>query len=112
MTTLLVVAAGGAVGAVIRAALSCRNHTWPYGTLAVNLLGSFALGITLRTIDHPLALIAISSGLLGGLTTFSTFVVEGVTRPRLQGGAYVVISVAAGVGCAALGLAVGSRLTA
>lgn len=107
---VVVVLVCGGLGTLLRGGLSRLNRSWPHGTIVVNLLGSFALGVLVTATDDPLILTGIGSGLLGGMTTFSTFAVEGVTRPSRLGGAYVIASVIAGVGCAALGLGVGARL--
>ncbi len=78
---LLLVALGGALGAVARFAVS----TWmprmgfPWATLAVNLVGSFLLGFAFldHGMDHgPRLLFAV--GFLGAFTTLSTFSVETV----------------------------------
>ncbi len=83
------IAAGGAVGACLRYFCTTTIDSWfgknmPFGTLAVNVVGSFALatlyGILERNdlTDSPYrALIGV--GLLGAFTTFSTFSVETLT---------------------------------
>lgn len=77
----------------------------PTGTVAVNLIGSFALGL-LAGWDPPGATIAGMAG-LGALTTFSTFSAE-VTELRAAGAhwtaVYVAVSVLGGVGLAWCGL--------
>ena len=82
-STLSFVAAGGAIGACLRFLISelCLvlfGRGFPYGTLTVNILGSFLMGamfILLEQAQIPgspwRALVSI--GLLGALTTFSTF---------------------------------------
>lgn len=83
MNSLLFVAMGGAVGAVLRYGISSGIYSWfgrsfPYGTLAVNVLGSFAIGllsillIEKFEIPHEIRL-GLVVGVLGALTTFSTF---------------------------------------
>lgn len=75
---------GGGLGAILRYLLSGAVQNWsksvsfPYGTLAVNLLGclliGFLSGLTeTRAIFSPEARLFIFIGLLGGFTTFSTF---------------------------------------
>ena len=83
MQNILWIAAFGAVGAVSRYAVSGAMHVWlgtrfPVGTLTVNVLGCFLLGLLMHlgqaTTAVPDALKpALSIGLLGALTTFSTF---------------------------------------
>jgi len=93
---LLAVGGGAAVGAWLRwwlgVALNPVFPTLPFGTLAANLLGGFLMGISLAIISHFETLPAevrllITTGFLGGLTTFSTFSAEATTLlARLQTG--------------------------
>jgi len=90
---ILMVAAGGALGAVARYGLSgwvqsLLSTTFPLGTLVVNALGSLALGAVLVFFES-LAVTAevralVTIGILGAFTTFSTFSYEAVVL--LQGG--------------------------
>ena len=83
---LLAIATGGAVGAVLRFAIANGAHMllgrgFPYGTLIVNVLGSLGIGIVYVLFLERLSLgpewrAAIQVGLLGALTTFSTFSME------------------------------------
>lgn len=82
--TYLVVACGGAIGAclryfLIRESIKLLGKDFPFGTLLVNVIGSFALGCLYlwleqeqREISQSLRLF-LGVGLLGALTTFSTF---------------------------------------
>jgi CrcB protein len=80
---LLSVAAGGALGAVSRYVVMSQighwlGHGFPYGTLAVNILGSFVLGSFVEVSalvwsPSPELRSLIVVGFLGALTTFSTF---------------------------------------
>jgi CrcB protein len=104
--TLGMVAAGGAGGAVARWALGLVVP-FPFGTLAVNLAGSLAIGLVWGAVAarwHPL----LVAGLLGGFTTFSAFsldVLRLVEAGRaVAAGIYVVASVLGGVLACALGL--------
>ncbi|MGB7860799.1 MAG: CrcB family protein [Acidimicrobiia bacterium] len=116
MTTALLVAAGGAVGSLARYALAgvinLRGHPW--GTIVVNLLGSFILGVLLGMwgfkADAPTR-VAVAVGILGGFTTFSTFALDtlylwDVGQPTM---AIVNVLVSVGVGIAAAfgGLVIG-----
>lgn len=83
MKNLLFVAMGGALGAMLRYGLSSGIYTWfgrsfPYGTLVVNVMGSFAIGLLsillVEKFDVPHEVrLALVVGVLGALTTFSTF---------------------------------------
>lgn len=82
--SLLFVAAGGAVGAMLRYLLSGwmqRVTSFPVGTLGVNLIGCFFLGLLGAAITGPLLMreewrLAVMIGLLGAFTTFSTYAWE------------------------------------
>jgi len=83
---LLAIAGGGAVGAVLRFIASTQvyrlfGRNFPYGTLAVNVLGSFLMGLLFILIVERGLLSAewrsaIIVGFLGAFTTFSTFSIE------------------------------------
>lgn len=81
MTTLVQVALGGALGAMARYLTNAAVMRWigpgfPYGTVLVNVLGSFLMGVLVVVLAHkggtkfaPF----LMTGLLGGFTTFSAF---------------------------------------
>ncbi|WP_369925941.1 fluoride efflux transporter CrcB [Xanthomonas sp. NCPPB 2632] len=82
---LLSIAAGASLGALLRFGLAeAFNHLWPNlpaGTLAANLLGAFLMGLALASFlalpNLPIAWrLFLTTGFLGGLTTFSTFSAE------------------------------------
>lgn len=87
--TYLSVALGGAAGAVLRYGLSGWLHSltgllFPIGTLAVNVAGSFVIGLVLQLSTDRFLLsvemrLLLTTGLCGGLTTFSTFSYETLT---------------------------------
>ncbi|MEE8394767.1 MAG: fluoride efflux transporter CrcB [bacterium] len=80
---VLAVALGGAVGAATRYLVSgwvqnAAGGAFPLGTLAVNVAGSFIIGVVLqlatgRVVFSPEARLLLTTGFCGGLTTFSTF---------------------------------------
>lgn len=90
----IAVGSGAAAGAWLRwwlgLVLNPVFPTLPLGTLAANLLGGFLMGIALAILSHFEALpvevrLLITTGFLGGLTTFSTFSAEATTLlARLQ----------------------------
>lgn len=119
----LLLGLGGAAGAMARYAVatSVQRHTgpgFPWGTLTVNVIGSFALGVVLAAIDQhparPLIVALVASGFLGDFTTFSTFAYEiaalGHARAWGRAVAYLFGSVAATLFAVAAGLAMGSAL--
>ena len=114
---MVLVGAGGAVGALGRYATSqafpvSPGH-FPFTTFAINVTGAFALGGLLewlvrhRSIDHW-ARFFVGIGVLGAFTTFSTFATETVVLARDGHAAIAVLyaagSVAAGLVAALLGL--------
>jgi len=85
MQSFVAVGAGAAVGAWLRwglgALLNPLFPTLPLGTLAANLVGGFIMGVALAVLGHYEALapelrLLVTTGFLGGLTTFSTFSAE------------------------------------
>jgi CrcB protein len=119
ISTLLLVALGGAIGASLRWlsgawVLRVLGPTdFPVAILAVNVLGSFVMGAFVAVAaQRGLAQMSpfVVTGLLGGFTTFSAFSLDTVTLiERGQVGlaaAYVGLSVALSVGALALGLIV------
>ncbi|MBH0164696.1 CrcB family protein [Fictibacillus sp. 7GRE50] len=80
MAQTIAVAAGGAVGAVVRFLISQRiNRGFPWGTLAVNVAGSLLLGWYVADEVDGLLSSLYATGFLGALTTFSTLQFEAVT---------------------------------
>ena len=87
--TTLCVGFGGGIGAILRYHLTLTANrlfglTFPFGTLLVNLLGGFAIGFLLALAQSAAwldtnARAFLITGLLGGLTTFSTFSAESIT---------------------------------
>ena len=119
MKMLLAVALGGAVGAVLRYKAvgwiaHLMGHGFPWGTLAVNVIGSFAMGalvelgaLKLNLSGEMRAFLAV--GLLGAFTTFSTFSLDVATLWErgavMATGAYIAGSVALSILALFAGLA-------
>ena len=107
MSVYLAVAIGGSVGAVCRYWVSTNTYNWlgtefPFGTLVVNVSGSFVMGLLTILLSEKLTLseelrFALLVGFLGSYTTFSTFALDALHW--LNNGAvakaamYVVLSV-------------------
>lgn len=120
--TWLAVALGGAGGSVARYGvgllLERAPGAFPLGTLAVNVVGSFLIGVFSRWLSQPaldpVVRIALTVGFCGGFTTFSTFsaeLVAMVQEGRLTRAAgYVMLSVTLAVAATIAGLAFGDRL--
>ena len=84
----LLVLAGGAIGSVARYQTGVLAGRWlgpnyPYGTLAVNLIGGFLMGllagVLARTGGSEQTRVLIGVGVLGGFTTFSAFSLDAAT---------------------------------
>ena len=110
----------GGVGALARVLLDARvraatgHPELPLGTLAVNVAGSFALGLLTGLAVTGDALLLAGTGFLGAFTTFSTWMVE---TERLAGRgraslalAYVGLSLGLGLAACGAGWAIGAAL--
>lgn len=86
LINIVVIALGAAVGANLRYGVSLwaaahLGATFPYGTLLINVAGSFVIGLVMavstqfRPMSEPLRLLVVT-GLLGGFTTFSSLSYE------------------------------------
>lgn len=120
MSTVLAIAAGGAVGAVTRYLLTVQiGHIlglgFPYGTLIINIAGSMFLGMLLEVMalfwsvgNDFRAFLVI--GVLGSFTTFSTFSLDFMVMfnrgDLLPAGLYVMASVGLALLAFAAGMAV------
>ena len=91
-------------GTLLRATTAQRYNspTWPWGTLGVNVLGSFALGL-LAGSGNPV-MTAVGIGGLGSLTTLSTLAVELTALNRRRALAYAAVSLILGLAAAFSGL--------
>lgn len=109
MNTLISVAVGGALGAVLRFGVGLAV-AFPFGTLAVNVIGSFLIGLVwvlMASKDHAMTPF-LMIGLLGGFTTFSSFsldVMRLVEQSRFGfAGGYVIASVVLSIAACAAGI--------
>ena len=111
MTRFLLVCLGGAVGTGARYALGgfllrSLGPSFPYGTLAVNLIGSFLLAVIMQIgldteVLSSTARITLAVGVMGGFTTYSTFSYETVEFFRRGEAGLATLNVAITVlGCA------------
>jgi len=115
----LLVFVGGGIGSVLRFGVNRLGVAWfgpgvPAGTLAVNILGSFLMGLAAALLaegpgaSQPLRLF-LTTGVLGGFTTFSAFSLDALTLwQRGQTGAaagYVAASLLLSLAAIALGFA-------
>jgi len=124
MLQIMMVGIGGALGSILRFLMSSVMVAWlgrdfPFGTLTINVLGSFLMGLLAIVLVEHLDLDAvwrttILVGFLGGFTTFSSFSLETLhlflAAETFKALLYMGLSVVLCVGAAALGLKVGQHL--
>ena len=123
--TLVLIGMAGAAGAVARLVMGDWVARWrkgsvfPWGTFAVNILGSFLLGLVTglflgREVISPAAKAVLGTGFLGALTTFSTWQMETYRLcrrgNRLEASANLLFSAVSGLISAWLGLSLGWSL--
>ncbi len=124
MQKLLWIGAAGALGAMARYALAglaqrAGGASFPWGTLSVNLLGSFVFGVIWSLAEERLLIsgemrLILLTGFVGAFTTFSTLMFE--TGALLQDSEWALAAAnlfgqsAAGLACLFLGLAIGRFL--
>lgn len=121
---VLMVALGGALGAVSRFLLGnqvgkAMGSAWPYGTFIINIIGCFCMGVLMTVIVERQLLPAawrlfLCVGFLGGFTTFSSFGYEAVSlfsKGELIGAVgYVGGSVLVGLVAAVIGVMIGRAI--
>ncbi|HTO10342.1 MAG TPA: fluoride efflux transporter CrcB [Candidatus Binatia bacterium] len=126
MGRVLLVAAGGALGSALRYVVATAALTWlgpsfPWGTLAVNLVGAFLIGLVQQLATEALVLgeetrLFLTTGVMGGLTTYSAFSYETVrlfeAGAAAQAWLNLIVTTAACLGLCFLGLTAGRVLLA
>ena len=123
MTNLLWVAAGGAIGAVLRYIVSVNLTpegavSFPYATLTVNLIGCLVIGVmwslTSQKAVSDAMVLFLMVGLIGSFTTFSTYGLEGIqliqSGKLMAGFSYVLLSNIAGLLLVVLGKSVTDKI--
>ncbi|TAX34770.1 fluoride efflux transporter CrcB [Rhizobium leguminosarum] len=120
MIQALLVAVGGAIGSLLRYyvgqwALRLMGPAFPWGTLVVNIVGCFVIGVLAELIARKfnasveLRLLLIT-GFLGGFTTFSAFSLDAISLfergEAVAGGIYIAASVGLSMAAVIAGLAV------
>lgn len=115
------IALGGAAGSVTRYLISLgmqrSSLDFPFGTLFINVAGSFLIGVFARVLSvpgsSPELRAALTIGFCGGFTTFSTFSAELVAMAEqgrvARAALYVIVSVSLGALATFAGLALGTR---
>lgn len=124
MERVLLITVGGAIGTLLRYLTSLMAVRWlgsdfPYGTLIVNLIGAFLIGLVQQLGTEALVVpddlrLFLTTGIMGGLTTYSTFSYETVRLMELgawpQAWINIVVTTALCLGLCFLGLSVGRLL--
>lgn len=124
MSPLLLVCLGGALGSGLRylvvvAALRALGPEFPFGTLAVNLTGSFLIGVVQQAglearVVPDSARLFLSAGVLGGFTTYSAFSYETVRLAQAgawpQAGLNAVVTTIGCLAACTLGILAGRLL--
>lgn len=124
MSQLVAIAAGGALGALLRFWVASGVAAWlgrdfPYGTLLINVSGSLAIGVVyvllLERFDVGVAWrLFLMTGLLGAFTTFSTFSLETLilieSGEHLKAVMNVLLSVVLCLAAASSGILLGRQL--
>lgn len=120
----MLVGLGGAIGSVLRYLTSVFAAHWlgdqfPYGTLIVNLVGSFAIGLVHQVGSDTLLIpdnlrLFLTTGIMGGLTTYSAFSYE--TARLMETNAWtlawlnIAVTTTVAIGLCLLGMAAGRLL--
>lgn len=107
MTTVVAFLLAGAAGGALRFWARGLSGGWPWGTLAVNLTGSFLVGL-IAAWSPPTATVVGTAG-VGALTTYSTFAAEVVDMWRRSPAAalgYATVSIVVGIVLAWAGLVI------
>ena len=125
LMNVVLVALGGACGSVLRYGAGLAAARWlgvgfPYGTLFVNVTGSFAMGLLIECLtrryggaDAQLRLL-LATGVLGGYTTFSSFSLDVATLVErgalITAFVYLAVTILAGIAALFAGLALSRHL--
>lgn len=115
MMNLMAIAAGGAVGALLRHGINmlAAGQLFPWGTLFVNIAGSLCMGLLVGAFAgfwdvSQTTKLFLTVGLLGAFTTFSAFSLDAVLMLQkgqiILGLSYILTSVICSLGALALGL--------
>jgi len=123
---VLIVGVGGGIGSILRYLVSLAAAHWlgsefPYGTLIVNMSGAFIIGLVQQVATDALLIpdgtrLFLTAGMMGGLTTYSTFSYETVqlmeSHAWYHAWVNVVLTTAACLALCVLGMAVGRLVLA
>jgi fluoride exporter len=121
VSTSLLVALGGAAGAVLRfwtgrLAAAVLGAGWPWGTFIVNVAGAFAIGAVIALAGRDLISLAqknfLTIGVLGGFTTFSAFSLEVVQLIQRDHWGTAILYILLSVTLSIFGVVIGMRIFA
>ena len=108
--TPLLVAIGAAIGATLRFWVAHHlDARTPWGTLGVNVVGSWVLGLVVGAGLSAEGLALLGTGFCGGLTTYSAFAVHTRDQGPARGTAYALGTIGLALAACALGFVVGGQ---
>lgn len=118
MLSIWVAGIGAAIGSVVRfytmeLGKKVTHGYLPWPTLLINLSGAFALGLLSQLVIAPDWRIFIGTGLIGGFTTFSTFINEVIglsVKQRLIAWGYSLLTIVIGIAFGFVGIYVGTLI--
>mgnify|MGYP001072897663 CR=1 FL=1 len=122
MMKILYVGMGGFLGAILRYVVSGVTQSvfhkpdWPVGTFVVNMIGCVFIGFLMGLVESrqmltPEVRLLLITGLLGGLTTFSTFAYESTSLLRDGGLAAALLNIALHITIGMMAVVVGLAIS-
>ena len=114
---ILIVGCGGFIGAAVRYIISINSvkvfgADFPYGTLIANIIGAVIIGLVMElsldsAIITPNIRLFLTTGMMGGLTTFSTFSFETVSM--IMNGSFIIcgVNIVLNLGLSLIGIVIG-----
>jgi CrcB protein len=114
MTRFLLVCLGGACGSGARylvslGAMALFGLRFPFGTIIVNIAGSFLIGLAMQSLPPSELRLFLTTGVLGGFTTYSSFNYETLNLPTALGAVNVIATFTGCIVAGMLGMWVARR---
>ena len=96
LSAYVLVALGGAIGSLLRYHAAVVWGARPFTTFAVNISGSFAIGVLAASVSSPLIRLFVGVGVLGGFTTFSAWQLEAFSASQTRAGSATSLAILLG----------------